>query len=533
MYFVYGFRFFHFFFYSILIFIIRFFIYILDSTLGMVDDLTFATTYEAGKTPPMCVRPIHLPSLLYQVIEAVNAVEQKGGRAVEIRMKLNGFTSITETILADPCLSRVVYSLLTNAVRYSPAKGHHVDFIITYNPDVTSTSISTSASTSTTTTRGPKRSLESSSEEKEDSSKYLKCVDGRMIPSINTVSTESIGSYTFSFENTTVVPIDLKLIRNYFRYYYHFDSNSRDKLSVEEDTDNLNSFLDTSGLEIKPKQIKYPMTPSSGFNIKKTTHGNHHVSNSSSYKDLAGTKGLGLGLYTSYNMLALMGGELQCFATNNSTAIFSFSLSLPSSNETVEIYKPMKLNTPMSVGDDSTVIPSISTSTSLPDSISITEKIPNLNPIAVTTDKNIPRIINPDINLINRKQMRILVVDDSSMCQKVLVKSLKGLEFDTDVASNGKEACDKLQDIPCKFDAVLMDLRMPVMDGLAAIRYCREVLKLEKLPIISLTAEVGPAIREEAFNAGTTHFMNKPAKGSEIISVLRSLIVQSVPIPVF
>ena len=129
--------------------------------------------------------------------------------------------------------------------------------------------------------------------------------------------------------------------------------------------------------------------------------------------------------------------------------------------------------------------------------------------------------------------MRILVVDDSSMCQKVLVKSLKGLEFDTDVASNGKEACDKLQDIPCKFDAVLMDLRMPVMDGLAAIRYCREVLKLEKLPIISLTAEVGPAIREEAFNAGTTHFMNKPAKGSEIISVLRSLIVQSVPIPVF
>ena len=87
MYFVYGFRFFHFFFYSILIFIIRFFIYILDSTLGMVDDLTFATTYEAGKTPPMCVRPIHLPSLLYQVIEAVNAVEQKGGRAVEIRMK--------------------------------------------------------------------------------------------------------------------------------------------------------------------------------------------------------------------------------------------------------------------------------------------------------------------------------------------------------------------------------------------------------------------------------------------------------------
>ena len=527
----------------LMISMIFFFIYFLDSTLGMVDDLTFATTYEAGKLPPMSARPIHLPSLIYQVIDAVNAVEQKGGRAVEIRLKLNGFTTETETILADPCLSRVVYSLLTNAVRYSPAKGHHIDFIVNCKPDVTSTSISTSASTCTM--RGQKRSLETSSEETEESSKYLKYIDGKMIPIMSTVSTQSMGNYTFSFENRTIVPIDLKLIRNYFTYYYHFDSNSRNELSVEEETDNLNSFLDTSGIE--RKTIKYPIIPSSGCNIEKQTHNNFHVSNSSCYKDLACTKGLGLGLYTAHNMLALMGGELQCHATNNSTAIFSFSLSLPSSNETGEKYKPMKLNTPMSVVKNSDVLPSISTSTStsLLDSIStslpssesfslITETISNSNPnsIAATSDKNIPIVINPDIKIINRKQMRILVVDDSSLCQKVLVKSLKGLEFDTDVASNGQEACDKLQDIPCKFDAVLMDLRMPIMDGLAAIRYCRQVLKLEKLPIISLTAEIGSAIRDEAFNAGTTHFMNKPAKGSEIISLLRSLIVESSPISV-
>ena len=526
-----------------MILIILFFINFLDSTLGMVDDLTFATTYEAGKLPPMSARPIHLPSLIYQVIDAVNTVEQKGGRAVEIRIKLNGFTTETETILADPCLSRVVYSLLTNAVRYSPAKGHHIDFIVNCKPDVTSTS--TSASASTSIMKGQKRSLETSPEETEESSKYLKHIDGKMISTMSTVSTQSIGNYTFSFENTTIVPIDLKLIRNYFTYYYHFDSNSRNELSVEEETDNLNSFLDTSGID--RKTIKYPIIPSSGFNIGKQTHNNFHVSNSSCYKDLASTKGLGLGLYTAHNMLALMGGELQCHATNNSTAIFSFCLSLPSSDETVERYKPMKLNTPMSVMKNSDFIPSTSTSasTSLLDSIStslpstesfslITETISNSNSnsIATTTDKNIPLIMNPDVKTINRKQMRILVVDDSSMCQKVLVKSLKGLEFDTDVASNGKEACDKLQDIPCKFDAVLMDLRMPIMDGLAAIRYCRQVLKLEKLPIISLTAEIGTAIREEAFNAGTTHFMNKPAKGSEIISLLRSLIVESASITV-
>jgi CheY-like chemotaxis protein len=57
---------------------------------------------------------------------------------------------------------------------------------------------------------------------------------------------------------------------------------------------------------------------------------------------------------------------------------------------------------------------------------------------------------------------RILVVDDSSICQKLLVKILRQHSFVTDVANNGQEACDKLIQEPCSYDAVLMDIRMPV-----------------------------------------------------------------------
>ena len=439
----------------------------------MVDDLTFATTLEAGKLSPLCPRAIHLPSALNQVIEAVNAVEQKGGRAVEIRTIMIGVPIEAQSILADQYLSRVVYSLLSNAVRYSPANGHHVDFTITYTPGAL---VQTNDDLIAV---GSKRRMEANIN---DTSKFTKDVNG------NAQSISTVGSYTFSFTNVTVVPMDLMLVRNYFSYYYHFDSLATGELSVAEESLNLVSLVNTSGMEIMPT---CPVS-SSGFGPTTVPH----VSNSTSYKDLVSTKGLGLGLYTAYNMVKLLGGQLECSVSKPDTACFWFTLSLPMCATAVEPSKPLKLSHP----DPVPPVP-----------------VPT-GPGCVPSPLTAPSAV---------RQIRVLVVDDSSMCRKVIVKSLTGQEFETDVASNGKEACDKLQDRPCKFDAVLMDLRMPVMDGLEAIRYCREILKLETLPIISLTAEIGSTIRDEAINAGASHFMNKPAKGNEIISLLRSLMIRT------
>jgi CheY-like chemotaxis protein len=91
------------------------------------------------------------------------------------------------------------------------------------------------------------------------------------------------------------------------------------------------------------------------------------------------------------------------------------------------------------------------------------------------------------------------------------------------VAKNGREAVEKLSAKPCPFDAVLMDLRMPVMDGIEATKYCRDVLKLKDLPIIAVTAEVGGDIKEAAMKAGANDFFTKPVRSQELVGAIRSL----------
>jgi len=115
---------------------------------------------------------------------------------------------------------------------------------------------------------------------------------------------------------------------------------------------------------------------------------------------------------------------------------------------------------------------------------------------------------------------RILVVDDSSICQKLLVKILKQHSFVTDVANNGQEACDKLTQEPCCYDAVLMDIRMPVMDGITATKFIRSELQLT-IPIIAVSAEVDPSTRAAAMDAGSNGFLSKPSKLNDVLSLLK------------
>eukprot|EP01035_Chromulina_nebulosa_P028220 gene28220-37225_t len=121
---------------------------------------------------------------------------------------------------------------------------------------------------------------------------------------------------------------------------------------------------------------------------------------------------------------------------------------------------------------------------------------------------------------------RVLVVDDSVICQKVLVKALNVVGIDTDTASNGKEACEKLSTEPCIYDAVLMDLRMPIMDGITATRVCKGYKHLANVPIIIVTAEFGEEIKEAAMNAHATSFINKPANMQELRQLLFKLLAE-------
>ena len=106
----------------------------------------------------------------------------------------------------------------------------------------------------------------------------------------------------------------------------------------------------------------------------------------------------------------------------------------------------------------------------------------------------------------------ILVAEDNEINVEVLRAMLRQLGFECDVASNGKEALRMATETP--YDIVLMDVNMPVMDGLTATRELRRTLPQDKnkksLPIIALTAATMPGNIAEIINAGMNDHIAKP-----------------------
>jgi CheY-like chemotaxis protein len=90
------------------------------------------------------------------------------------------------------------------------------------------------------------------------------------------------------------------------------------------------------------------------------------------------------------------------------------------------------------------------------------------------------------------------------------------------LVNDGLQAVNALRDDPEAFDVVLMDIQMPVMDGLAATRAIREELGLSDLPIIALTAAVMPEERQEALAAGVNDFLPKPMDLELMRTMIRS-----------
>ncbi|MFW6158302.1 MAG: response regulator [Planctomycetota bacterium] len=102
---------------------------------------------------------------------------------------------------------------------------------------------------------------------------------------------------------------------------------------------------------------------------------------------------------------------------------------------------------------------------------------------------------------------RVLVAEDTPLGRKLIRVRLDVLGCRADFVENGKQAVEKVREND--YDVVLMDLMMPVTDGLAATRAIRESGK-EDLPIIALTAAVTAEDREKARAAGLDDFLGKP-----------------------
>ncbi|MFD2934213.1 PAS domain-containing hybrid sensor histidine kinase/response regulator [Spirosoma flavum] len=112
----------------------------------------------------------------------------------------------------------------------------------------------------------------------------------------------------------------------------------------------------------------------------------------------------------------------------------------------------------------------------------------------------------------------ILVVEDNIMNQKLALQVLKHLGYSAQVAENGQQALEKLQET--NFDLVLMDIQMPVMDGYTTTRHIRNTLR-SAVPIIAMTAHALASEREQCLQAGMNDFIPKPFQIEELQRIIR------------
>lgn len=117
----------------------------------------------------------------------------------------------------------------------------------------------------------------------------------------------------------------------------------------------------------------------------------------------------------------------------------------------------------------------------------------------------------------------ILLVEDNLFNQAIARGLLEDLGAELDVVNNGREAVQAVTASPNAYQLILMDVQMPVMDGLSATRILREQLAC-KVPIVALTAGVLNAERSRCLAAGMNDLLAKPVDTEAVLSVLKRVL---------
>jgi CheY-like chemotaxis protein len=127
------------------------------------------------------------------------------------------------------------------------------------------------------------------------------------------------------------------------------------------------------------------------------------------------------------------------------------------------------------------------------------------------------------------KGFRILVVEDNPTNQEIAVAILEGAGIIPDTAINGREAVEKI--LRNQYDAVLMDIQMPEMNGFQATRKIRTEFSLSDLPIIAMTAHAMKGDEEKCMAAGMDGYVPKPVEQSRLFNLLWRLLKNRRPHP--
>src|ERR1019366_4750770 len=141
-----------------------------------------------------------------------------------------------------------------------------------------------------------------------------------------------------------------------------------------------------------------------------------------------------------------------------------------------------------------------------------------LNPRLAARTPETPRA---EVSLAAKLPLRILLVDDNAINQKVAVRIVQQLGYQPDLAGNGREALEMLDAKP--FDFIFMDVMMPEMDGLEATRLLRKRQMIggynnyqSRIIIVAMTAHAMQGDREKCIAAGMDDYLAKPVRPKDV-----------------
>lgn len=115
--------------------------------------------------------------------------------------------------------------------------------------------------------------------------------------------------------------------------------------------------------------------------------------------------------------------------------------------------------------------------------------------------------------------MRILVVEDEKSLSKVLVKILEKNHYACDAVYDGKEAVEYLDTM--QYDVVILDVMLPIMDGISVLKNMRENHNITPVLILSAKSEIDDKV--EGLDAGANYYLTKPFETKELLATLRAI----------
>jgi len=120
---------------------------------------------------------------------------------------------------------------------------------------------------------------------------------------------------------------------------------------------------------------------------------------------------------------------------------------------------------------------------------------------------------------------KMLTVDDSRSVRKMVEFTLKAKGFQVSSAGDGQEALELMA--KDQFDAIILDINMPIMNGLEFLQTIRSNDAFASIPVVMLTTEGQDEDKDKAISLGATAYIVKPFKPTQLLSLLEKILPNS------